>query len=211
MTGAALSRLALDEEAAALVEAVGRSVVWVNAGDGHGSGVIWTPEGLVVTCDHVLGRGRLSVELADGRQLPAVVVGRDRRRDLAALQVAGGNLPAARVSDARRLRVGEWILAVGHPFDVRGAATLGVVSAVGGVGMVAAREGGSARELLAADVALGPGNSGGPLADMAGRVVGIACMVVQPGLALAVPSHVVSEFVASLRPAPARRDGVEWV
>ncbi len=136
---------------------------------------------------------RAVVELADGRHLEARVTARDRENDLALLRVSARDLPAAPVGDARNLRVGELILAVGHPWGVRETATLGIVSATGpGTWMGRTR-----RDLLQADVRLAPGNSGGPLADAGGRVVGIASMVMSPNIALAVPSHVVERFVQS--------------
>jgi serine protease Do len=182
-------------EVTALVERLRRSVVVVRDGYGHGSGVIWESDGLIVTNHHVVGHEAAEVELADGRRLTARVVGRDPRHDLAALAVRASGLDTAPVGDARKLRVGELILALGNPLGVRGTATLGIVSADGnGTWMGHAR-----RELLQADVALAPGNSGGPLADTAGRVVGIASMILAPGIAVAVPSHVVRRFVASLQ------------
>jgi len=138
---------------------------------------------------------RAVVELADGRHLEARVTARDRENDLALLRVSARDLPAAPVGDARNLRVGELILAVGHPWGVRETATLGIVSATGpGTWMGRTR-----RDLLQADVRLAPGNSGGPLADAGGRVVGIASMVMSPGVALAVPSHIVERFMQSAR------------
>jgi S1-C subfamily serine protease len=187
----------LAAETVALAAALRLSLVRVTDGRGHGSGVIWDDEGLIVTSHHVVTHESARVELADGRRLPAVVVGRDWRNDLAALRVAARDLPAAAIGDSRSLRVGELLLAVGHPFDVRGAVTLGIVSAAGsGTWM-----GRSRREVLQADVSLAPGSSGGPLADAAGRVVGIASMIAGPGIAIAVPSHVVRRFVAELEGA----------
>jgi serine protease Do len=178
-------------EAAALVEGLRRSVVLVESGFGHGAGVVWQSDGLIVTNDHVVGRGAVRVELADGRRLAGTVVARDRENDLTAVRVPAAGLPAAPIGDSRRLRVGELIVAVGHPFGVRGTATLGIISAASGGSWMGRHR----RELLHADLDLAPGNSGGPLADTEGRVVGVASMVISPGIALAVPSHVVQRFV----------------
>lgn len=188
----------LEEEAVDLVQDVRKSVVLVHSVSGHGSGVVWDTDGLIVTNHHVVGHrgGRLVVELANGRRLPATVVARDAYNDLAALRVDVHNLPSAPVGDSRTLRVGELIVAVGNPFGVRGAATLGIVSAVGVTMSSAGWDGGTTRELLQADVVLAPGNSGGPLVDTSGRVVGIASMILSPGIALAIPSHVVTRFLA---------------
>ncbi len=178
-----------------LIETLRRSVVLVRGRDGHGAGVVWERHGLIVTNDHVVRGDRAVVELADGRHLEARVTARDRENDLALLRVSARDLPAAPVGDARNLRVGELILAVGHPWGVRETATLGIVSATGpGTWMGRTR-----RDLLQADVRLAPGNSGGPLADAGGRVVGIASMVMSPGVALAVPSHIVERFMQSAR------------
>jgi serine protease Do len=194
-------------EAAALVEALRQSVVRVNAAYGHGAGVIWTSDGLVVTNHHVVSRDYAEVELVDGRRLRATVVARDPENDLAALQLPAEDLSAAPVGDATALRVGELIVAVGHPFGVRGTATLGIVSAPVGPAWWGRRR----RELLQADVDLAPGNSGGPLADVGGRVVGIASMVLAPGIAIAVPSHVVTRFVATIpETQPALLQPVAW-
>ena len=174
-----------------LIETLRRSVVLVRGRDGHGAGVIWEAGGMIVTNDHVVRGDRAVVELADGRHLEARVAARDREADLALLRVPARDLPAVPVGDSRNLQVGEMVLAVGHPWGVRETATLGIVSATGpGTWLGRAR-----RDLLQADVRLAPGNSGGPLADARGRVVGIASMVMSPNIALAVPSHVVQRFV----------------
>ena len=163
-------------------------------GAGTGAGTIWRRDGMVVTNHHVVARDRAEVVLADGRAFAATVRARDPRNDLAVLQVDARDLPAAPVGDARRLRPGELVLAVGHPFGVTGALTIGVVhQALPARGYQYGEQG--QRELVQADVLLGPGNSGGPLVDAVGRVVGINAMV-YGGLALAVPSHLASRLVA---------------
>ena len=214
---AALGRFApLAAETHALVAGLRNSVVLVQVGrGGHGSGVFWPSaalgrgEGLVITNAHVVGRRtRATVELADERVVPAAVVARDDGNDLAALHVtaAPGLPPPVLVGDARALRVGELIVAVGNPLGVRGTATLGIVSAAPGRATWMASSSGGLRDglpsdRLQADVTLAPGNSGGPLADASGRVVGIAAMILSPGIALAVPSNVVERFVAALERA----------
>lgn len=184
----------LASEAWTLVEGLRKSVVVVHSGYGHGAGVIWDSTGLIITNHHVAGRDRAEVELIDGRRLVATVIGRDPRNDLAALRVDEQHLPAVPVGDSKALRLGELTIAVGHPFGVRGTATLGIISGIGRT----AWAGYSQREVVQADVVLAPGNSGGPLVNAAGQVVGIASMVVSPGIALAVPSHIVNRFVATL-------------
>jgi serine protease Do len=191
---ATLALAPLSAETSALVEWLRRSVVVVKSGYGHGSGVIWRRDGLIVTNHHVATTGRADVELWDGRKAPAIVLGRDPKNDLALLRVPLADLPAAPVGDSRSVKVGQLIMAVGHPLGVRGTATLGIVSAAACV----MQRGRQQCEVIHADVELLPGNSGGPLADMEGRVIGIASMVVSPGIAIAVPSHVVEQFVSGI-------------
>jgi serine protease Do len=159
----------------------------------RGSGVIWRPDGLIVTNAHVAAGGRhAEVVLADHRALPALVVARDREVDLALLRVGAAGLPAAAVGDSDRLRAGDLVLAVGHPFGLGGAVSAGIVHIAPG------RRGGKPT-WIQSDLRLAPGNSGGPLADGRGRVVGINTMV-GGGLALAVPSHIVTAFVERAAP-----------
>ena len=179
--------------AAELAERLQRSVVEVRtAGAGQGAGTIWRADGAIVTNHHVVPHDRAEVILADGRRLTATVVARDPGNDLALLEVAAQDLPAAAIGDASRLQGGELVIAIGHPFGMRGAVTLGVVSAAMPTRPVPL----PVRDLIRADVLLGPGNSGGPLADARGRVVGINAMVVG-GMALAVPSHLVERLVVA--------------
>jgi len=177
------------DELAAVAARLRRSTVQVRGrGPGGGSGVIWRPDGLIITNAHVARGPRATVELWDGRVLAATVTARDPQRDLAALAVDASDLPAAPVADSGALRVGELVLAVGNPFGVVGALTIGIVHAIGPAG-----EGGRQR-WVQADVRLAPGNSGGPLADARGRVIGINSMIAG-GLALAVPSNAVERFL----------------
>lgn len=156
--------------------------------DGHaiGSGVLWAPD-RVVTNAHVVQRPRLRIRRADGEPADAHVVAVDRHADLALLDVPGLGGPAVTVAPADALRVGALVVAVGHPFGVRGALTTGIVHAMGPL-----RPGG--RPWIQADLRLAPGNSGGPLADAGGRVVGVNAMIAG-GLALAIPAAEVGRFV----------------
>lgn len=177
-------------------ELLRRSTVQVRANRaGGGSGVIWAPDGLIVTNAHVARGPRAEVELADGEIFEAEVTARDRDRDLAALRIEARELPAARVGDSDALRVGQLVAAVGNPLGLTGALTLGIVHAI------APAEGSSRQSWVQADVHLAPGNSGGPLADVTGRVVGVNSMVAG-GLGLAVPSNAVQRFLGTggLRP-----------
>jgi serine protease Do len=173
-----------------IADALQSSVVAVQDGErGGGAGVIWRADGLILTNDHVAAHEQAEVVFQDGERATAQVVARDPVNDLAALQVARSGLAAAPVGDARALRVGELVVAIGHPLGVERAVSAGIVNA---------RPNPRAeRELIVADIYLNRGNSGGPLANARGEVIGINAMVMTPGLGLAVPSHVVQDFVRS--------------
>jgi serine protease Do len=168
------------------------------AGTGAGSGIVWRPDGLIVTNAHVARGPRAVVELWDGRTFEARVTARDPRRDLATLQVPAAGLPAATPGDPRALRVGDLVLAMGNPLGVTGALAVGIVHAVEG------RNGadGRAPRWIRADVRLAPGNSGGPLADARGRVVGVNTLIAG-GLGCAVPTTTVERFLAQTAPGAA--------
>jgi serine protease Do len=172
-----------------VAEVLRRSTVQVSSGRGFGSGVILGADGLIATNAHVVGSTQARVKLWDGRMLEAVVSTRDRARDLAMLRVSGSELPAATLADSSNVRVGELVFAIGSPMGFAGALSTGVIHATGMV------RGLGPSSWLQADVQLAPGNSGGPLADAQGRVVGINTMVAS-GLALAVPSNAVANFLA---------------
>jgi serine protease Do len=173
-----------------IAEQLRRSTVLIHAGGrGNGSGVIWSEDGRVVTNAHVARGANLFVQLWDGREFNAVVVSRDLRRDLAELRIRAAQLPAASAADSSLVRPGEIAIAIGNPMGFVGALTTGVIHAVGPVRPL------GSQAWVQADVRLAPGNSGGPLADARGRVIGINTMVAGR-LALAVPSNAVSNFLA---------------
>jgi serine protease Do len=189
-----------ERASAASAEIVGRaheSVVQVRArGRGAGAGVIWDQKGLVLTNQHVLaGRcsaSKTSVVLLDGREFDAEVVKRGRDLDLALLRVETGSaLPAAPVGDSDALRVGQLVYAIGHPWGRLGAVTAGVVSGLGVVGGPRERA-----RYVQSDVSLAPGNSGGPLLNARGEVVGINSMIFGR-LALSIPSNAASAWFAN--------------
>jgi len=174
-----------------IAEHLRRSTVLVRPGArGNGSGVIWSADGAIITNAHVARGSQARVQLWDGRELEAAVVSRDLRRDLAELRVTATNLLAATPADSSQLRPGELAIAIGNPLGFVGALTTGVVHAVGPL-----RRFGS-QPWVQADVRLAPGNSGGPLADARGRIIGINTMVAGR-LALAVPSNAVTNFLAA--------------
>ena len=185
-----------------MIEDVQRSVVQVrSSGRGIGAGVIWPGDGLVLTNHHVISgrrsRGNIRVALHDGRTLDADVVKSGRNLDLALLRLEGdyGDLPAAPVGDSDALRVGELVYAIGHPWGSVGAVSAGIV---GGVGELRGPGRNSSARYVRSDVALAPGNSGGPLLNARGEVVAINAMIF--GLmALSIPSNEAQAWVAGER------------
>ena len=149
----------------------------------HGSGTVWRPDGLVITNAHVADSHVLDVELLNGRSATGWLIARDPETDLAALAVSLGPCAAASVRSARGLRAGEMVFALGNPADGPAAITTGIVHTPVGNS-----------PWLFADIRLAPGNSGGPLADASGAVVGINSMIVG-GLGCAVPSDAVDAFL----------------
>jgi len=182
-----------------IAEKLRRSTVLVLPGErGNGSGVIWSADGVIITNAHVAHASQMRIQLWDGREFDAALVSRDTRGDLAELRIAATNLPAATAADSAQVRPGELAIAIGNPLGFVGALTTCVIHAVG---PVVGPLGGSLRGFgsqpwVQADVRLAPGNSGGPLADASGRVIGINTMVAGR-LALAVPSNAVTNFLAS--------------
>jgi serine protease Do len=156
-----------------------------NQDRGNGSGVIWREDGLIITNHHVAQSDTVEVVLHDGRTFKGTVTARNPDRDLAAVRVEATNLPAAPIGDSSALRVGELVLAMGNPLGLKGALTVGIIHAV-------ANGGG---RFIRADLSLMPGNSGGPMTDAHGRVIGINSMVAGE-LALAVPSNAVENFLS---------------
>jgi serine protease Do len=185
----------LADELAALADHVRSSVVVVHGHrSGTGSGVVWNDEGLVITNHHVAPGERAEIDLGKEGRFPARVKARSERHDLAALQLEqplkSSRVRPADLGDSTRLRAGELVVAVGNPLGERNATTMGMVSRIGpGWG----RPG--SEESIQVAITLRPGNSGGALADVQGRVVGIPNMVVGHGQALAVPSHLVEQLL----------------
>ena len=167
---------------------------------GQGSGFIISSDGLVVTNNHVVaGANEVTVTLQDGDQLEATVIGSDSRTDLAVLRIRSDRrLPYVQFGDSERLRVGDWVVAVGNPFGLGGTVTAGIISAMG-------RDinAGPYDDFLQIDAPINRGNSGGPLFDAAGRVVGVNTAIFSPsggsvGIGFAIPSSMAEPVVAEL-------------
>ncbi|HEX5701339.1 MAG TPA: trypsin-like peptidase domain-containing protein [Rubrobacter sp.] len=185
-----------------MIEDAQRSVVQVrSSGRGIGAGVIWPGDGLVLTNHHVISgrRRRRNVRVAfhDGRTLDADVLKSDRSLDLALLGLEGdlGDFPAAAIGDSDALRVGQLVYAIGHPWGSVGAVSAGIV---GGVGELRGQGRGSSARYVRSDVALAPGNSGGPLLNARGEVVAINAMIFGR-MALSIPSNAAEAWVAGER------------
>lgn len=187
--------LALSQELTALVDHVRASLVVVqNARFGAGAGFVWQSEGLILTNNHVVGRESPVVILADGRQFNSRIVARDPEVDLALLQIDAEDLSPAQIADSDGLRVGELVFAVGHPWGERGFVSAGIVSALSQAQTRGARK---RIPIIRTDAALAPGNSGGPLVDASGRVVGINTLIVGGDQGVAIPASIAEDFVVN--------------
>ena len=176
-----------------LSEALQRVTVQIFGPAGnHGAGVVWSGDGLIVTTAHVV-HGTSMVRLHDGRTCRAELLRMDRNADLAVLRIPVGEIECAKLRESQTLRTGEVVMAVGHPMGEAGAVSLGIVHRA------------APGSLIEADIRLAPGNSGGPLADAAGYVVGINCMVAN-GMGVAISTAAVQRFLEA-SPAAAERAG----
>jgi serine protease Do len=170
-----------------------------------GSGFIIDPSGLIVTNAHVVEDADwVQVRLSDGRRFSGKVIGQDGRVDLALVRIEGAaNLPTLALADSNRVRVGEFVLALGHPFGLEQSVSFGIVSRKGSPLTVAA----PGFDFIQTDATINPGNSGGPLVNMAGQVVGVNSMATRNGsIGFAIPSNLVKLLVPQL----ATKGKVEW-
>jgi S1-C subfamily serine protease len=192
-----------------VVDAVGPAVVGVSAGVksggsgtgqiGSGSGVIIAPDGYVLTNDHVVHDARqLSVTLTNGTTLPAALVGVDPATDLAVIRADGSGLPYASLGDSGSLHAGQLIIAIGNPFGFQSTVSTGVVSALGRA--LRSQQGRLIENIIQHTAPLNPGNSGGPLVDSRGRIVGIntAIIIMAQGIGFSIPSDTAKWVVSHL-------------
>lgn len=188
----ALGIAALDSALAEVAARLRRATVEIHSGgSGVGSGIVWDTSGTIVTNAHVARSDRATVVFADGRKLAGRLTARDPRRDLATISVDVDNVPVtpATLGHPTDIRPGDLVLALGNPLGITGALALGVVHTV------EQRRG--APRWIRADIRLAPGNSGGPLADIRGRVIGVNTLIAN-GLGVAVPVTTVLRFLSEV-------------
>ncbi|TAE49889.1 MAG: PDZ domain-containing protein, partial [Bacteroidetes bacterium] len=169
-----------------------------------GSGVILSPEGYIVTNNHVIEQAdELDVVLYDNRSYKAQVIGRDPSTDLALIKIEAKNLPYIELANSDQVRVGEWVLAVGNPFRLASTATAGIVSAIGR-DLEIIKDQMAIESFIQTDAAVNPGNSGGALVNLEGKLIGINTAIASPtgayaGYAFAVPANIVAKIVSDLK------------
>ena len=182
----------INEEMASLVKQTRRSLVRIS--DGHrtcAAGTVWHTQGLIVTNAHAIRGRHTEVSLRDGRLLPARILAFDQEYDLAALAVDAEGLNAIDLGDSTSVEVGQYVLAMGYPQGMDGVATSGIFMGEGADHM----EISFAQDFLAVNVLLRPGNSGGPLLDMNGKLVGINTMMTGLNTGLAIPVNKAKAFL----------------
>jgi S1-C subfamily serine protease len=192
-----------------VAEAVGPAVVSISVGKnsegrepeqmGAGSGVVIAPDGYILTNDHVVHDAqKLTATLTNGTTLTARLMGTDQATDLAVIRAEGPSLPYATLGDSAALRVGQLVIAIGNPFGFQSTVSTGVVSALGRA--FRSREGRLIEDIIQHTAPLNPGNSGGPLVDSRGRIVGIntAIIMMAQGIGFSIPSNTAKWIVSQL-------------
>jgi serine protease Do len=175
------------------IEQVQRSLVIVQGHrHGFGAGVIWRKNGMILTNAHVVNQHTPRIVLPNGSEFPAKVLRRDTEIDLALLEIAAGDLAAVQIASQSELRIGQLVFAVGHPWGQRGFITLGVLAA-----QALAQTRGPRRmvPVLRTDAQLAPGNSGGPLVNAAGKVIGLNTLILGGDQGIAIPAYLAEQFV----------------
>jgi S1-C subfamily serine protease len=196
----------LQQQFVSVVKAVSPSVVQIQSGRSLGSGIVFDARGDVVTNAHVIGNATRSVvTLSSGDSHPATVVGTDRGQDLALIRFTGGRPRPAKFADSSKLQVGDIALAIGNPLGLRSSVTQGIVSATGR--SVSEGNGVTLSSVIQTSAAVNPGNSGGALVDLSGRVIGIPTLSAldpqmgggeAPGIGFAIDSNTVRAVAAAL-------------
>ena len=170
---------------------------------GSGSGVIVSADGYILTNSHVIsGVDEITVVMADGEQYDAEVVGSDPQSDVAVIKVDAKDLPAAKLGDSDAIEVGEWVLAVGNPFELQNTVTAGIISARGRSG-ISPMSTSSYEDFIQTDAAINPGNSGGPLVNLDGEVIGINTAIATRtggniGIGFAIPINMAKQIMEQL-------------
>ena len=165
---------------------------------GVGSGFIISKDGYIMTNNHVVdGASKITVTMNDGREYQAKVIGTDKRTDIALIKIQADNLPVLKIGDSNRLKKGQWVLAIGSPFGLDSTVTSGIVSAIN-------RDTGEYLPFIQTDVAVNPGNSGGPLINLSGEVVGINSQIISQsggfmGISLSIPIDEAMRVVEQLK------------
>lgn len=187
----------LSEATAEIVSKTAPAVVTVNNGMGSGSGIVWSPDGYIVTASHVVGkRSIVRVSLGNGKSHEAKVVGRDPYTDIALLKIETKSLKPIELGDSQDLKTGQFILALANPFGRQVSATQGILTGVHGT--IRTWGGITIEDTIVTDARLNPGYSGGPLIDVCGKMVGLSTAFVW-NRGIAVPVNTVKRIVESLK------------